>query len=61
MLLYSGPATLALTQVLTGGVSTRFVAYADRFKPKSEAESAVQRISDDLVLFGLGGIAGPGW
>jgi hypothetical protein len=53
----SGPATFALTQVLTGGVSTEFVSYTG-FKPKSEAEAAVQKITEDLAMMTRGDFAG---
>ncbi len=43
----SGPATFALTHVLTGGVSKEFVSYGD-FDPNSESEKIMKQILEDL-------------
>jgi hypothetical protein len=44
----SGPATFALTHVLTGGVSGEFVAYEQGFNPEAESEGILKRILDEL-------------
>ena len=44
----SGPATFALTHVLTGGLSKEFVSYGESFKPDSECEKILQRILKEL-------------
>lgn len=44
----SGPATFALTHVLTGGVSNEFVAYGDGFNPDAESEKILSKILGDL-------------
>jgi len=47
----SGPATFALTHVLTGGTSTQFVAYdPDKFLPESESEGFIQQLNQDLKM-----------
>lgn len=44
----SGPATFALTHVLTGGVNKEFVSYGNDFKPMSKAEELVAQINNHL-------------
>jgi hypothetical protein len=44
----SGPATFALTQVLTGGMSGEFVAYDSSFDPNTQSENILKTILDDL-------------
>ena len=44
----SGPATFALTHVLTGGVSKEFVSYESGFDPNSESEKIMKQILEDL-------------
>ena len=44
----SGPATFALTHVLTGGVSKEFVSYGGEFDPNSESEKIMKQILEDL-------------
>jgi hypothetical protein len=47
----SGPATFALTHVLTGGTSTQFVAYdLDKFLPEPESEGFLQQLNRDLEM-----------
>jgi hypothetical protein len=46
----SGPATFALTHVLTGGTSTQFVAYADPSFPASESEGFLQILNRDIEM-----------
>jgi hypothetical protein len=46
----SGPATFALTHVLTGGTSTQFVAYPDTFLPDSESEGFLQQLNQDIEM-----------
>jgi hypothetical protein len=53
----SGPATFALTHVLTGGMSSQFVAYENDFDPNSESEAflkdvnkAIYSLNQDNVL-----------
>jgi hypothetical protein len=47
----SGPATFALTHVLTGGTSTQFVAYNPKsFLPQSESEGFLQQLNQDLDM-----------
>lgn len=40
----SGPATFALTHVLTGGVTKEFVAYGNEFNPEAESEDILRQI-----------------
>lgn len=44
----SGPATFALTHVLSGGVSNEFVSYEEGFDPSSKSESILQQILEDM-------------
>ena len=44
----SGPATFALTHVLTGGVNEEFVSYSSRFSPEAESESILKLILADF-------------
>jgi len=44
----SGPATFALTHVLTGGASTQFVAYDVNFNADAESEAFLQQVNRDL-------------
>lgn len=44
----SGPATFALTHVLTGGMSDEFVAYSEIFKPSFKSEDILSRVIKDL-------------
>jgi len=44
----SGPATFALTHVLTGGVSEEFVSYGTDFNPKLESEKILQKVTSHL-------------
>ncbi len=44
----SGPATFALTHVLTGGVSKEFVSYDPSFDPNAESEKIMKQILEDL-------------
>jgi hypothetical protein len=44
----SGPATFALTHVLTGGVSKESVSYESGFDPNSESEKIMKQILEDL-------------
>lgn len=46
----SGPATFALTHVLTGGTSNQFVAYADDFLPETKSEAFLQNLNQDLEM-----------
>jgi hypothetical protein len=47
----SGPATFALTHVLTGGTSTQFVAYdPKKFPPESESEGFLQLLNQDIEM-----------
>jgi hypothetical protein len=47
----SGPATFALTHVLTGGTSTQFVEYdPETFLPESESEGFLQQLNHDLEM-----------
>jgi hypothetical protein len=46
----SGPATFALTHVLTGGTSTQFVDYPETFLPESESEGFLQRLNQDMEM-----------
>ncbi len=52
----SGPATFALTHVLTGGVSKEFVDYKHNpdnvFDPEGESEKVLQEIREDLPNLG---------
>jgi hypothetical protein len=55
----SGPATFALTHVLTGGTSSQFVAYSENFDPNSKSESFLEQINkdiDDLTKSNISGI-----
>ncbi|HET9911124.1 MAG TPA: hypothetical protein VFQ13_04495 [Anaerolineales bacterium] len=45
----SGPATFALTHVLTGGVTKEFVAYPQDFDPEAKSEEIVRRLFDLLA------------
>lgn len=40
----SGPATFALTHVLTGGVTKEFVSYGNEFDPEAESEDILRQI-----------------
>jgi len=40
----SGPATFALTHVLTGGVTKEFVSYGNEFNPEAESEDILRQI-----------------
>ncbi len=40
----SGPATFALTHVLTGGVTKEFVSYGKEFNPEAESEDILRQI-----------------
>lgn len=42
----SGPATFALTHVLTGGVTKEFVSYGNEFNPEAESEDILRQILD---------------
>lgn len=44
----SGPATFALTHVLTGGVTKEFVAYSQDFDPEAKSEEIVRMLLDLL-------------
>ncbi len=44
----SGPATFALTHILTGGTSTQFVAYDDNFDSDAKSEAFLQQVNQDL-------------
>jgi hypothetical protein len=44
----SGPATFALTHVLTGGVTKEFVAYPPEFNAEAGSENIVRRLLDLL-------------
>ena len=44
----SGPATFALTHVLTGGVSREFVSYGQNFDPNSESEKILKQILEEF-------------
>jgi hypothetical protein len=44
----SGPATFALTHVLTGGVTKEFVAYPPEFDAEAESENIVRKLLDLL-------------
>jgi hypothetical protein len=44
----SGPATFALTHVLTGSVTKEFVSYDTGFEPEVHSESIVRRILDSI-------------
>ena len=44
----SGPATFALTHVLTGGVSREFVSYGQNFDPNSESEKILKQILEEI-------------
>jgi hypothetical protein len=44
----SGPATFALTHVLTGGTSTQFVAYPESFDPNINSEAFLQQVNYDM-------------
>jgi len=46
----SGPATFALTHVLTGGTSSQFVAYSGDFDPNSRSEAFLQQVNDDIEM-----------
>lgn len=46
----SGPATFALTHVLTGGSSIQFVDYPESFLPESRSEGFLQRLNQDMEL-----------
>lgn len=46
----SGPATFALTHVLTGGKSEEFVDYGGNFDPYSKSEKMLQEITGDLLI-----------
>jgi hypothetical protein len=46
----SGPATFALTHVLTGGVTKEFVAYKDSFSPEAESESILAEILEKTSI-----------
>lgn len=43
----SGPATFALTHVLTGGVNEEFVSYDEGFDPEAQSEVVLSRIIAD--------------
>lgn len=46
----SGPATFALTHVLTGGTSSQFVAYKKEFLPDDRSEEFLQQLNQDLEM-----------
>ncbi len=50
----SGPATFALTHILTGGVSREFADYQQGFRPESAAEKELFLILQDLAAMELG-------
>lgn len=45
----SGPATFALTHVLTGGMTKDFVAYSESFDPSAKSEQILRTLMDDLA------------
>jgi predicted flavoprotein YhiN len=44
----SGPATFALTHVLTGGVNEEFVSYPKDFNPEAASESILKEILKEI-------------
>lgn len=46
----SGPATFALTHILTGGTSTQFVAYETDFDSDAKSEAFLEQVNRDLDL-----------
>jgi hypothetical protein len=52
----SGPATFALTHVLTGGVTSEFVAYPPNFDPEAKSEEIVHGLLDLLSQPRTGGL-----
>jgi hypothetical protein len=46
----SGPATFAMTHILTGGVSHEFVAYDPKFNPNTESESILKKILEEMNI-----------
>lgn len=54
----SGPATFALTHVLTGGTSTQFVAYPDGFDPNANSEAFLQQVNYDLDMLKKNNVRG---
>jgi len=44
----SGPATFALTHVLTGGVTKEFSSYSNKFTPEAESEKIVRRMLESI-------------
>jgi hypothetical protein len=44
----SGPATFALTHVITGGVTREFVSYEDAFSPERDSEEILSLILDNI-------------
>jgi len=52
----SGPATFALTHVLTGGVTREFVAYSPDFDPEAKSEEIVRELFDRLSQPHTGGL-----
>jgi len=45
----SGPATFALTHVLTGGVTKEFVSYGNDFNPEAQSEDILRQILDNIA------------
>lgn len=55
----SGPATFALTHILTGGTSTQFVSYEEGFNPHEAAEAFLQKVvKNDLEMLNQGNVKG---
>jgi hypothetical protein len=52
----SGPATFALTHVLTGGVTSEFVDYSSDFDPETKSEEIVLGLLDMLGRSGIQGL-----
>lgn len=44
----SGPATFALTHVLTGGVTGEFVSYGDKFNPEAQSEYILREMLSSI-------------
>lgn len=49
----SGPATFALTHVLTGGVTKEFVSYRDAFNPEAESEKILGKMLESIPSRGF--------
>lgn len=52
----SGPATFALTHVLTGGVTKEFVAYSPEFDAEAKSENIVRQLVETLSVSQSGGL-----